>query len=488
MCCEGRILPLSLQFGTDVSGHVRSRITYAFRIFAAIYGHSVVENGSAAAVRCFYASASPPGNEAQMLHIPALYQGQPLDYRNSLGIEHCYAGHLFYLSFGIDSLSGRPDWLGELFLWLSGGYEANIHARDSIGRIPYSETVFSRKRISSMKPHASLLMAWLESTLRNGQSKEALPKAPSPVLGDEHLVVCSHDIDFYFTNRPSALVRLTKNIGIAALSRQPNLHFVETLRLIPQVLSGKRVGHYIPALIDANRRHDIQTTFFAVARHGHRRDPNYRIAQIAPFLHDAAKEGFSVGLHGSYRSILEDRNLREEARLLEEGVGQKPLSNRQHWLRFGRQEDLFAQVAEAGLLADSSLGFPDVVGFRNGASFPFPPYDFTREAPFPFLEIPLVLMDGSLEAASRRLHRTATPLANEVLDESRAVGWGGVAVLWHNPLEPLSVASEINDVYWQCAARQKRLSEKWISVEQFLAAALPRFQRAGLLEEVTIGS
>lgn len=468
---------------------MRSRIAYAFRVFSAIYGHSVVEHGSvAAAVRCFYTSTSPSQNDAQLLHIPALYQGQPPDFRNSPGKEHCYAGHQFYLSFGIDSLSGRPDWLGELFLWLSGGYEANIHARDSIGRIPYSETVFRQRRISSLKPHASLLMAWLENILRNGHRSEALPKAPSPFPGDEHLVVCSHDIDFYMTNRSSALVRLVKNIGIAALSRQAKSHFLETLRLIHQVLAGKRVGHYLPALIDANRRHAIQATFFAVARRGHRRDPNYRIAQIAPFLHGAAKEDSSVGLHGSYRSIIEDRSLREEARLLEESVGQKPLSGRQHWLRFGRQEDLFDQVAKAGLLADSSLGFPDMVGFRNGASFSFPPYDFTREAPYPFLEIPLVLMDGSLETAARQLHRPAAQLAKDVLDESRAVGWGGIAVLWHNPLEPLSVASQINDVYWQCAARQKRLSEKWISVDQFLAAAVPRFQQVGLLQRATIKS
>lgn len=467
---------------------MRSRISYAFRVFAAIYGQSVVENGSASAVRCLYASKPPLESDAQLLHIPALYHDQPPDFRNSPFKEHCYGGHRFYLSFGIDSRSGRPDWLGELFLWLSGGYEANIHARDSIGRIPYSETVFSRQGISSLKPHASLLMAWLENTLCNGSSKEALPKAPSPAAGDEHLVVCSHDVDFYLTSRPSALVRLIKNIGIGVFSRQPKSHFVETFGLIPLVLAGKPIGHYLPSLIDANRRHDIQATFFAVARRGHRRDPNYRIAQIAPFLREATKEGFSVGLHGSYRSILEDRSLPEEARLLEETVGQKPLSGRQHWLRFSSHEDLFAQVAKAGLLADSSLGFPDMVGFRNGASFAFPPYDFTREAPYPFLEIPLVLMDGGLETASRQWHRPANALANEVLDESRAVGWGGVAVLWHNPLEPLSVASEINDVYWHCAARRKRFSEKWISVDQFLAAALPRFQQAGLLQEVTIGS
>jgi len=385
------------------------------------------------------------------------------------------------LSFGVDARSGRPDWLGELFLWLSGGYETNIHARDGVGRIPYSETVFSRQGISPLKSHASMLMAWLENAVQRGESNEALPKAPSPFPKCEHLVVCSHDVDFYFTNRTTALVRLFKNLGIAVVARQPESQFAETLRLIPQVLGGIQVGHYLPALIEANRQHNVQSTFFAVARRGHRRDPNYRIAQIAPFLQDAAREGFSVGLHGSYGSILEDGSLSEEARLLEGSVGQRPLSGRQHWLRFGRQEDLFGQVAQAGLLADSSLGFPDMPGFRNGASFAFPPYDFSREAPYHFLEIPLVLMDGSLEAASRKSAQPANRLAEDVLEESRTRGWGGVSVLWHNPLEPLSVPSGINDVYWQCAARQKRLSEKWMSVDQFLAAAVPRFQQAGLL-------
>jgi len=423
-----------------------------------------------------------------VFHIPSLYQNKPADSENTSFTRHAYAGQQFFLRFGFDSQSGRPDWLGELFLWLSGEYEANIRTRDSVGRIPYSETIFSRQGISPQKPHASLLMAWLESELHHGNAREALPRAPSPIAGCEHLVISSHDIDFYFTGRASGLVRLFKNLGIAILSGQPKAHFVETARLIPQVFKGRQIGKYLPVLIEANRLHDVQSTFFAVARRGHRRDPNYRIAQIAPFLRDAAKEGSSVGLHGSYSSILEDRSLPAEARFLQESVGHQPRSGRQHWLRFSDQRELFAQVAQAGLLADSSLGFPDMVGFRSGASFAFPPYDFAHEAPYPFLEIPLVLMDGSLEAAARQLGGPAVELAEAVLEESRASGWGGIAVLWHNPIEPLSVPSEINEVYWRCASRQKRLSEKWLSVDQFLADALPRYQQAGLLEGLKMGS
>lgn len=483
---EGKILPISLNFETDVPRDVQSRMSYVFRVFAAIYGHAVVENDSAAAVRFFYGKALPWRNDGRIFYIPAMYRDFQHRNGSSCFAKHRFGGEDFHLSFGIDPGSERPDWLGELFLWLSGEYESSIRIRDSIGRIPYVETVFNREGISALRPHASLLMAWLESAITDGNGRESLPKAPSPLGAAEHLVVCSHDIDFHFTHKASALLRLTKNLGIAALGGQPKTHFFETLRLLPQVIGGRRVGHYVPALMKQNRQHDIQTTFFAVGRQAHRRDPNYRLAQIAPFLRDAAAGGFSVGLHGSYRSVIEDHSLAEEAQFLAESIGRKPLSGRQHWLRFSRYQDLFDEVARAGLLADSSLGFPDMIGFRNGASFAFPPYDFASEAPYRFLEIPLVLMDGSLEAASRQFHQPAAQLAEAVLEESRSWGWGGIAILWHNPLEPISVPSEINDVYWQCAARQKRLSEKWISIDQFLSSALPRFQNAGLLQEVTI--
>lgn len=461
-------------------------MSYAFRVFAAIYGHTVVENDSTAAVRCFYSRALPQGKDERLFYIPAIY----CDFQNRNGsfclVKHRFGNQDFHLRFGIEPSSGCPDWLGELFLWLSAGYESSIKIRDSIGRVPYLETVFNHEGISVLRPHASLLMAWLEGAITSGKGLESLPRAPSPIPSIEHLVVCSHDIDFHFTNRASALARVIKNLCIAVLAGQPKSHFIETLRFIPQLIGGRRVGHYVPELVKENRRHDIQSTFFAVGRQAHRRDPNYRLAQIAPFLRDAVAGGFSVGLHGSYLSVIEDHSLADEAQLVTESLGRRPISGRQHWLRFSHPQDLFDQVVSAGLLADSSLGFPDMIGFRNGASFAFPPYDFAKEAPYPFLEIPLVLMDGSLEATSRQFHQPAAQLAEAVLEESRACGWGGIAILWHNPLEPLSVPREINEVYWQCASRQKRCSEKWISVDQFLAAALPRFQKAGLLQEITI--
>jgi hypothetical protein len=226
---------------------------------------------------------------------------------------------------------------------------------------------------------------------------------------------------------------------------------------------------------------------FVVTRQGHRRDPNYRLKQIAGELEDAVEKGFSVEVHGSYRSVVEDQTLAEEAGALRDCTGRKPLGNRQHWLRFAEHQVLFDEIERAGLLADSTLGFSEAVGFRNGACFAFPPYNFAQERPCNFLEVPLVLMDGALETEARVSGRAPEQLAQEVLGESRKYGWGGVSVLWHNPIEPLSVPEEINAVFWKCAKQKEALGEKWVSLEQFLVCCAERYRRAGLLASASVG-
>lgn len=478
---------MSLQFGADVSPFIQPRILYAFQVFAAIYGHRVVESSEGAPFRCVYGATPPSPQSAGTLQIPSLYRDVRFQSRwKRFLTPQRYAGEEFQLAFGIDAASGRPDWLGEIFLWLSGTYELDIVKRDSVGRIPYSETVFARNNVSPLKPHASMLMAWMENELLHGNTGQELPRAPSPVPGSKHLVVSSHDIDFYFVNRNSTLIRLIKNLGLAIISYRSYSYFSGNVKMILRLLGGNRVGDFLPELLKAGEEHDFRSTLFVVPRRGNKRDPNYSLDQISPLLPDAAKKGFPAGVHGSYGSLTEDRTLSSEVLAMRERTGRKPLAARQHWLRFGEHQRLFAEVARAKLLCDSTLGFPDAVGFRNGASFVFPPYDFENRRAHRFLEVPLVLMDGALHTASRFLKEKPQQLADIILSESRKYGWGGVAVLWHNPVEPLAVPPEINDVFWSGVKRQKEFREKWISTDQFLSSCLHRYQQAGLLEGVSI--
>jgi hypothetical protein len=479
--------PLCLKFGGEIAGPVRSRVSYAFKVFAAIYGHTVVDADSGQeATCCLYGENPRTERGSHTFSIPARYRARSADLPAPRLLKYSYAGEELYLFFGLDQITGNPDWLGELFEWISSSHERSVKRRDSVGRIPYSETVFSRDDISPRKPYATLVMAWMENSLRNGGASQGLPKAPSPVPGVDHSVVCTQDIDFHYTGRRSALLRLLKNLGVASRPYRSLPFFWSNVRMILHLLRGKRVGDYLPLLLQAGRTHEFASTIFVVSRRNHRRDPNYRLADVLSHLHNAREAGFSLGLHGSYTSVIELHDLDGEAAALQQAIGVRPLANRQHWLRFDNHEILFDAVERANLVFDSTLGFAETVGFRNGASFAFPPYDFRNERPHSFLEIPLALMDGNLEAASRCSGENAKRIADEILGASRKWGWGGIATLWHNPFEPIQVPDEINQVFWSCVMNQKLFDERWMSASQFLGHALARYQDAGLLQGVRI--
>ncbi len=219
-----------------------------------------------------------------------------------------------------------------------------------------------------------------------------------------------------------------------------------------------------------------------MARREHRRDANYTLPQIAYRLREIGKTGSALALHGSYRSIVENSDLASEAADLQSETGERPRGSRQHWLRFDHPEKLFASVEQAGLQYDSSWGWAGQPGFRNGAAFAFPPYNFAREEAYNFLVIPLVIMDQGLQNAHRESAERAAQLAASVLDQSRRWGWGGVSVLWHNPVEPLSACDEVNQIFWQQLRGRAEHGERWISAEEFMSISLPCFQRAGLMK------
>jgi hypothetical protein len=460
---------------------------YAFRVFAAVYNHRVVEN-SEPTVSDFIYGPGPVrragGEGSRTVWIPARYSPQLDNKTLSNSSKVRYADEDIFLFYGLDPVTKRPDWLGEIFEWLSSSHEKGISQRDSVGRIPDSEMIFNRSGLPPWKPYAALLMAWLEHFSNNGGNGEALPRAPSPISEADHLVVCSHDVDFYFTDRRTALQRLVKNLGISWLIYKSWPYFLSNFRMILKLLAGQRIGDYLPGLLRRMEQYGLRSTLFVVPLRGHRRDPNYALAELEPHIQSALARGFGIELHASYSSIIEKGTLKREAQLLKQTAGRKTLGSRQHWLRFDHTEKLFRAIEEADLIFDSSLGFSDTVGFRNGACFAFPPYDFKNEKPHNFLEIPLAIMDGSLIESSRATAESPQSLAERVLNESRRRGWGGISILWHNPLEALSVPEEINQIFWRCAQDHQRHKEKWVSTDQFLSLCLHRYQNAGLLTNI----
>jgi hypothetical protein len=181
---------------------------------------------------------------------------------------------------------------------------------------------------------------------------------------------------------------------------------------------------------EERRRGAHGSTFFVLAAH---HDPH---DGPAPEAYDALRPklvetllaaGAEVGLHGSYTAADDGSRLADEKAKLEALAG-KIEGHRFHYLR----ADPHRNIARLPFRYDTTLGFPDAVGFRAGLARPFHPWDFEADAPAEVLELPLAAMDATL-AEERYLGlsaKRAEPQLMRLLDWAAANG-GAFAVLWH---------------------------------------------------------
>jgi hypothetical protein len=184
---------------------------------------------------------------------------------------------------------------------------------------------------------------------------------------------------------------------------------------------------------DERRRGASGSTFFVLGAH---HDPHDGAApeayeRLRPRLVETLLgAGAEVGLHGSYTAAHDESRLRDEKAAVEALAG--PVhGHRYHYLRVDPHRNL-AVLADLGLSYDTTLGFPDAVGFRAGIAQPFRPWNLARDEPLDLVEIPLAAMDATL-AEDRFLGlsaKRAEPKLLGLLDWAAEHG-GGFAILWH---------------------------------------------------------
>ena len=186
-------------------------------------------------------------------------------------------------------------------------------------------------------------------------------------------------------------------------------------------------------LAEERRRGATGSSFYVIASH---HDPHDGAAaevygRLRPRLVETLLEaGGEVGLHGSYTAADDPVRLAAEKQKLEALAG--PVTgHRYHYLRVDPHRNL-APLADVGLRYDTTLVFPDALGFRAGIARPFRPWDFEREEPLDLIEVPLAAMDATL-AEERYLGlaaKRAEPQLMQLLDRAAEFG-GAFAVLWH---------------------------------------------------------
>lgn len=160
-------------------------------------------------------------------------------------------------------------------------------------------------------------------------------------------------------------------------------------------------------------------------------DPGYDVqsSQLKAQIRDLHTGGWTVGLHPSYLHWDNAEYLKRTRATLESVLGKSVKVCRQHWLRFSWQRTWQAQQ-DAGFTLDTTLGFNDFAGFRNGAALGFHPWDFSNKCPMLIESLPMVLMDSHLYDHGTNSPSELNDEIDRLLNEVMFVKGQGT-IIWH---------------------------------------------------------
>jgi peptidoglycan/xylan/chitin deacetylase (PgdA/CDA1 family) len=292
-------------------------------------------------------------------------------------------------------------------------------------------------RFSSMFSSLEFLEVPLESLRRR------LGLDPWRPAGARFAVALTHDVDSPWRWTPigfrGAAARLKSDVLHLRLRRAAREATGLAAVPVHRVRGTDPNWHFEEIVAEERRRGAMGSTFFVLAGHA---DPHDGAApdtydELRPRLVETLLDnGAEIGLHGSYRAADDPARLQREKAILEALAGTVS-GHRYHYLRVDPHRNL-SPLASLGFRYDTTLGFPDYIGFRAGIAHPFRPWDFDRDEPLDLLEIPLAAMDATLERYMRLSPRRAERKLMQLLDWAAENG-GAFAILWHpDRFDPLT--------------------------------------------------
>lgn len=277
---------------------------------------------------------------------------------------------------------------------------------DKYGRFPY----FSSHNENIFEPEISRFFVKYHNKITYPDNKS--------------FAVClTHDIDVVYrslTERSIEIMRLLKN-------KNKNQNKINIKHLI-----NKKIPYWnLHEIMELESKYNAKSSFYFLALNPDDLGYSYDINDLKEELREIDKHGCEVGLHGSHSAYDSYETLCIEKKRLEDVFGKEVVGYRNHFLRF-KVPDTWENLARAGFLYDTTLGYADCVGFRNGMCHPFYPYNLNTGKSIDIIEIPLVVMDCTLFDTYMRLTKEdALSLILQLIDKVAELN-GVFTLLWHN--------------------------------------------------------
>ncbi len=368
--------------------------------------------------------------------IPILFPGDPeapaLEFRNGRAIIH-------------------DDLLASAFFFLSGWQEYVYMRRHNAVRYPFRESLQHRLHIARL-PVVNYYFDILKTAIERCYS---LTLHVSP-WGESPLGIClTHDVD-------TALSGWEEDLAATLRQARP----LAALGILRDLLATGSTRFNFSKILATEQRHRATSSFYFLARRekvfvktgGEKGfvsepaaekvvDPEYffqsrrsaeysqaqknadydiRSARFQQVFEQIQQHGSEVGIHGGFGASLSLRRFREEL----QRFGRPVKGGRFHYLCFDLTQTLDI-LEQSGQNYDSTLGFAEAPGFRNGIAFPFVPFHIRENRPARFLEIPLIAMDTTYRSYQKTGPGDALSDIRNLMKMVAKFG-GCLTLLWHN--------------------------------------------------------
>jgi len=228
----------------------------------------------------------------------------------------------------------------------------------------------------------------------------------------------THDVDILYPSWKYALFIASK----LCLNLKPK----EGLgRIINKVKKNQLLNPYcnFKDILKLEKRYGAKSSFYFLSE-------SKELGYITEELGYITDMGWEIGLHGGYHSYNNPEKLKKEKARLEKILGKRVCGIRMHFLRF-QVPDTWKLLADLGFKYDTTFGYPDMVGFRNGMCHPFKPHDLETEEEIDILEIPLIVMDATLHNSMHLHPSEAWRIVKKLIDVTEK-SHGVITILWHN--------------------------------------------------------
>lgn len=256
-------------------------------------------------------------------------------------------------------------------------------------------------------------------------------------------VVYSHDNDIILGNdKWTQMVRLYRFLKPVAHLKLPEF---SNLKYFIVNASHPKAYYYnnILGMIDLERMHNSTSSFYFINGSFGRFGARSRL-DIIPEIYNRIPEGWNVGMHYNYNTLLNKDLFYKQKSQLEKILGKNIVCGRAHYLRFN-PEHSFQFLDDMGMKYDESVGYPDKIGYRCGIAGPFNPYDPQNNKKLDITEMPLTIMDSTL---IEQYHDDPIKAFQKLLLHLDKIG-GAVSILFHpgmfyNPEFPEAIKVYLN--------------------------------------------